>query len=149
MKRRTLLAATALGFLLAPITGRLASASVVTLTMIKDPNCGCCGQHADYLRAHGYVVDIRESETLGALRAELGVPESMVGCHVITAGDYVIEGHVPAGAIEKLLANRPPIKGISVPGMPMGSPGMDGERTEPLLVFEIAEGMPRVFFVEP
>ncbi len=118
------------------------------MKLIKDPTCDCCGHHAEYLRSHGYTVDIEESDKLAEMRAGLGVPAELAGCHVILAGNYVIEGHVPAAAIDKLLTEQPAIKGISVPGMPLGSPGMSGEKTEPLIVLTIAEGMPRVFFTE-
>ena len=72
----------------------------------------------------------------------------MFGCHTIIASDYVIKGHVPAAAVAKLFAERPAIKGISVPGMPPGSPGMTGQKIGPLLVYEIAEGSPVVFLIE-
>jgi hypothetical protein len=91
---------------------------------------------------------MRESAELARLRAELGVPATLVGCHLIQAEGYLIEGHVPAGAIDKLLAERPAIRGISVPGMPLGSPGMSGEKTGPLVVLTIEEGAPQVYFTE-
>lgn len=143
MRRIPLFLLSLLGVLAAPAISFAAG-----LTLIKDPNCGCCAQHAAYLREHGYAIEIQESDDLSTLRAELGVPDMLIGCHVILAEGYVIEGHVPAAAIDKLLAERPAIKGIAVPGMPPGSPGMDGEKTEPLVVFEIADGMPRVFMTE-
>lgn len=143
MNRRSLLAAA----LLLPALPSLAIAAAPTLKMIKNPNCGCCTGHADHLRAHGYAVEVTESDQLEALRAELGVPEDLAGCHLIQAEGYVIEGHVPATAIDKLLAERPTIKGIAAPGMPMGSPGMSGEKTEPLTVLTI-EATPQVYFVD-
>jgi hypothetical protein len=118
------------------------------LTLIKDPNCGCCEGHASYLEAHGFKVTIEEAVDLNAVRAKYGVPEPMAGCHTILADDYVIEGHVPATAIKKLLAERPMIKGISLPGMPEGSPGMGGEKTAPFVVYVIQDGAPRVFMAE-
>ena len=154
MNRRTLLLATAAataaasGLGLLPRRLRAESGTGARLEMIKDPNCGCCGQHAEYLRQHGYVVDVRESAEPEALRTELGVPPDLAGCHVILAQGYVIEGHVPAAAVAKLLNERPMIKGISVPGMPPGSPGMDGLKTEPLDVFVIQDGAPRLFMTE-
>ena len=147
MNRRSMLAASA-SFLLVPSSARADAPAKATLQLIKDPNCGCCGDHAQYLRSHGYVVDVRESSELAKLRAELDVPPNLVGCHLIQSEGYVIEGHVPAGAIDKLLAERPAIKGISVPGMPLGSPGMSGEKIEPLVVLTIGEGTPQVYFTE-
>ena len=146
MNRRSMLAAST-ALLLAPRFARATALEKTNLQLIKDPNCGCCSGHAEYLRGHGYAVDVRESTELAQLRAELGVPANLVGCHVIRAEGYVIEGHVPAGAIDKLLAERPAIKGISVPGMPTGSPGMGGEKTGPLVVLTIEEA-PQVYFTE-
>lgn len=148
MNRRSLLTWSIFGFLLIPSLSFSATPAKPILKLIKDPNCGCCNDHAEYLRSHGYTVDVSESEKLAEMRAELGVPEELAGCHVILADRYVIEGHVPAAAIDKLLNDQPDIKGISVPGMPPGSPGMSGERSEPLVVLTIADGMPRVFFTE-
>jgi hypothetical protein len=148
MNRRTMLAMSFFGMLLAPQRSNAEGGNAMTLQLIKDPNCGCCGNHAQYLRDHGYVVEVSESDRLAELRAELGVPEQLAGCHTIRAEGYVIEGHVPAAALDKLLAERPLIKGISVPGMPAGSPGMDGEKTEPLAVFVIDDGTPRIFMTE-
>jgi len=147
MNRRSVLAASA-ALLLAPRFASAAAPGKATLQLIKDPNCGCCGDHAQYLRDHGYVVDVSESPELAKLRTELGAPTNLVGCHLIQAEGYVIEGHVPAGAVDKLLAERPAIRGISVPGMPLGSPGMGGERTEPLVVLTIEDGTSQVFFTE-
>lgn len=147
MNRRAMLAAFAALFLM-PRLGWAAAPAKATLQLTKDPNCGCCGDHAEYLRGHGYAVDVRESSDLAKLRADLGVPSALVGCHLIQAEGYVIEGHVPAGAIDKLLSERPAIKGISVPGMPLGSPGMGGEKTEPLVVLTIEDGKSQAFFTE-
>lgn len=147
MKRRSMLAMS-VALTLAPHQLFAVATAGTKLQLIKDPNCGCCADHALYMRDHGYVVEISESERLTEMRAELGVPEQMAGCHVILADGYVIEGHVPAAAIDKLLTEKPAIKGISVPGMPAGSPGMGGEKTEPLVVFIIGDGMPKVFFTE-
>jgi hypothetical protein len=147
MNRRSLLAAPA-ALLLMPRFAAATEATKATLELIKDPSCGCCGAHAQYLRDHGYTVIVTESAELAKLRAALGVPANLVGCHVIRVEGYVIEGHVPAGAIDKLLAERPAIRGISVPGMPLGSPGMSGTKTGPLAVLTIGEAVPRVYFTE-
>lgn len=148
MNRRSMLMMSTLGLLLNP--GQLLASGVAgtKLLLVKDPNCGCCTQHAQYLRANGFIVEIEETGDLAGLRAKRGVPEALAGCHTILVDGYVIEGHVPASAVEKLLTERPMVKGISVPGMPAGSPGMDGVRTEPLIVYVIDEGMPRVFMSE-
>lgn len=134
-----------LGVLLPP---KSSAASPQPLRLIKHPGCACCEGHAAYLRQNGYDVAVEESAGLDAFRRSLGIPPQLFGCHTILGGDYVIEGHVPAAAIAKLFAERPAIKGIAVPGMPLGSPGMSGQKTAPLVVYAIAEGKPAVFLTE-
>jgi hypothetical protein len=148
MNRRSLLAASVIGLIASPLVAFAAFASEGAVTLIKDPNCGCCEGHASYLEAHGFTVRIEEAADLDAVRVKYGVPQAMAGCHTTLAGDYVVEGHVPAAAIKKLLAERPMIKGISLPGMPEGSPGMGGEKTEPFAIYVIQDGAPRVFMTE-
>ena len=126
----------------------LAGESINTGTMYKSPLCGCCEGHAQYLKENGYELEIIETEDLAAIREKHGVPETMAGCHTIVIDGYVIEGHVPASSIDRLMTERPAIKGISLPGMPLGSPGMGGEKTEPFVVYAISEGEPQVFAVE-
>ena len=92
--------------------------------LYKNPQCGCCEDYAKYLRGRGYKVEVIPTHDLDAIRAKHGVPESLGGCHTTLLDGYVVEGHVPAGAIERLLRERPHIRGISLPGMPQGSPGM-------------------------
>jgi hypothetical protein len=96
------------------------------VTVHKDPNCGCCNGWADHLKAAGFPVTIVNATDLVAVRKRLGVPDDLAGCHSAVMGAYVVEGHVPAAAIKRLLNERPQAKGIAVPGMPLGSPGMDG-----------------------
>jgi hypothetical protein len=120
-------------------------------TMYKNPQCGCCGEHAKYLRQHGYRVAEVPTHDLDRLRAEHGVPEPLYGCHMILVGGYVVEGHVSATVIDRLLRERPSIRGISLPGMPSGSPGMTGRKEGPFTIYEIAkqpEGKPRVYATE-
>nr|WP_067297153.1 DUF411 domain-containing protein [Marinobacterium profundum] len=116
--------------------------------LYKNPQCGCCQGHADYLSEKGFELEVIPTNDLQSLRRQLGVPKKLEGCHTILIGDYVVEGHVSAASIKRLLAERPDIKGISMPGMPAGSPGMGGTKTEPFTIYEISEGMPRVFAVE-
>jgi hypothetical protein len=122
------------------------------MTLYKDPNCGCCAGHADYLTAHGFTVTIVETADLDAVRRQHRVPEALAGCHTILAGGYVIEGHVPIGPIRRLLTERPEIIGISLIGMPSGSPGMEGEKAGPFTIYQIdatsGTGEPRVFAVD-
>lgn len=108
-----------------------------TAVMYKAAGCGCCDGHADHLRANGYKVRVVELADLDPVKRKHGVPDRYQGCHTIEVGGYVVEGHVPAKIIDKLLAERPRIKGISLPGMPEGSPGMSGAKTEPFKVYEL------------
>ena len=130
----------------------LADDAAKTGTLYKDPDCGCCEDYAKYLRQNGFEIKIVPTGELPQLRAEQGVPEEMAGCHMTLIDGYVVEGHVPAAMINRLLGERPTIRGISLPGMPMGSPGMSGEKTGPFTVLEIATENPhgdaRVFGVD-
>ena len=117
-------------------------------TMYVNPQCGCCQGHANYLRQNGFTATVKETHDMSLLRRQHGVPGKLVGCHIMLIDGYVVEGHVPASAIKKLLAERPKIKGISLPGMPEGSPGMTGVKAEPFKILEITEGEPKVFATE-
>ena len=107
----------------------LAAEGLPKLTVTKDPNCGCCSGWADHIRAAGFPVEIVETGELKQAKARLGVPRRLAACHTAEVSAYVIEGHVPAIATRRLLAERPQIKGLAVPGMPVGSPGMEVEGT--------------------
>jgi hypothetical protein len=103
------------------------SASVRPLiTVHKDPNCGCCTGWADHLAKAGFEVKTIETAALDAVKERLGVPADLVACHTAEVEGYVIEGHVPAVAVRRLLEERPSAAGLAVPGMPAGSPGMGG-----------------------
>jgi hypothetical protein len=115
--------------------------------MYKNPQCGCCEGYAKYLRRNGFKVTVKETHNMSLISRQNGVPEKLAGCHTTLLGGYVVEGHVPVGAIDKLLKERPRIKGISLPGMPEGSPGMTGEKTEPFTIYEISDE-DKVFMVE-
>ena len=119
-----------------------------TATLYKNPQCGCCEEYADYLRDNGFEVTVKATHDLSLIRREAGVPERLEGCHTTMVGSYVVEGHVPVRTLDRLLAERPAIKGISLPGMPQGSPGMTGRKTAPFTIYEIADGAPKVYGVE-
>ncbi len=125
--RRTVLAATGAALLAGPVRAQALPRIVVT----KDPTCGCCTAWADHLRRAGFPVDMVETAEIGRVKARLGVPASLASCHTAEVGAYVIEGHVPAAEIRRLLAERPAARGLAVPGMPVGSPGMEMEGMEP------------------
>ncbi len=111
---------TALGFA-AP-----AFASPDEVVMYKDPNCGCCGKWAAHMRSAGFAVKEVASARMDLVKQEAGVPEAQGSCHTATVGGYVVEGHVPATDVRRMLAEKPAIRGLSAPGMPLGSPGMEG-----------------------
>ncbi|MDG2049590.1 MAG: DUF411 domain-containing protein [Myxococcota bacterium] len=95
------------------------------IQVYKTPTCGCCGNWVNHLRAAGFDVKTTDLPDLTALKRSNGVPQSMASCHTALVGGYVIEGHVPASDIRRLLKERPRVAGLAVPGMPMGSPGME------------------------
>jgi hypothetical protein len=115
--------------------------------MYKNPQCTCCDEYAKYLRQNGFNVTVTPTHNMSLTSRQHGVPEKLAGCHSMLIGGYVVEGHVPVSAINKLLTERPNIRGISLPGMPEGSPGMTGRKTEPFTVYEISDA-PKVFAVE-
>jgi hypothetical protein len=100
------------------------------VTVYKDPFCGCCGLWVEHLRKNGFQVTVHEVENVAPYKKEHGVPTSMQSCHTAIVDGYTIEGHVPAGEVQRLLKERPGAKGLAVPGMPMGSPGMEGARVD-------------------
>jgi hypothetical protein len=105
--------------------GRAEALPMVTVN--KDPSCSCCTGWADHVRVAGFPVTVVTATNLKATRARLGVPDDLAGCHTAEVDGYVVEGHVPASAIKRLLAERPAATGLAVPGMPAGSPGMGGD----------------------
>ena len=126
---------------------RLAEAKA-TITVYKDPSCRCCTQWVEHLRAHGLSPVARDRNDMDALKDSLGIPTALRACHTAVAGVYVIEGHVPAPDITRLLSQRPKdVAGLAVPGMPMGSPGMEaGSRIDRFDVLSFtAAGITRVF----
>ncbi|WPY93725.1 DUF411 domain-containing protein [Limimaricola variabilis] len=95
-----------------------------TMTLYKDPNCGCCAAHAEYLRENGFEVEIVETYDLVTVNKEAGVPLGQQGCHTALIDGYAVSGHVPADILSRFLEEKPEAVGLSLPGMPMGAPGM-------------------------
>ena len=108
----------------APVTP-LATAAGTTITVYKSPSCGCCKSWVEHMEQHGYTMVVHDTEAMAPVKAELGVPDSLGSCHTATVGNYVLEGHVPAADVDRLLRERPAVLGLAVPGMPVGSPGME------------------------
>ncbi|WP_306131526.1 DUF411 domain-containing protein [Roseivivax marinus] len=132
MHRRTLIAAA----LAVPFAGlaRAQGADAPAITVFKDPNCGCCSGWVAHMRDAGFDVEARDvaPDALQAVKVEAGVAPDMASCHTALVGDYVVEGHVPAEDVRRLLDERPEALGLAVPGMPVGSPGMEmGGRVDP------------------
>ncbi len=101
------------------------------ITVYKSPSCGCCTEWVSHLKDNGFDVTVNETDNINAIKMEAGLTRELASCHTAFAGDYVIEGHVPASDIHKLLAEAPKAKGLAVPGMPVGSPGMEmGDRQD-------------------
>lgn len=121
-QRRSLLVA-ALGAL--PLAAFAQAPAKVLVEVWKDPNCGCCKDWVDHMQANGFAVKVNETGN-NAMRAKLGIPQQLGSCHTALVGGYAIEGHVPAADVRRLLKDRPQAIGLTVPGMPVGSPGMDG-----------------------
>ena len=117
------------------------------VTVSKDPSCGCCSGWVDHLRAAGFPVKVIETQTIEATKRRLGVPDDLASCHTAEVAGYVVEGHVPAAAIMRLLSEKPQGKGLAVPGMPAGSPGMEMAGVEPETydVILFGAGSPSVF----
>ena len=103
-----------------------ASAQEPVVLVHKDPNCGCCAGWVRHLKEAGFAVTVEETADLQLVRRRLGVPADLAACHTAEIAGYVIEGHVPASAVRRLLKERPNARGLAVPGMPAGSPGMEG-----------------------
>lgn len=107
------------------------------VTLYKNPQCDCCEGYADYLRENGFDVTVKATHDLAQMSREAGISDEFQGCHLSFVDGYVVSGHVPVGTVEKLLTERPDIKGVTLPGMPMGSPGMSGTKEAPFEILEI------------
>ena len=130
------------------VLGSLATQQSIAadLVVYKSPTCGCCGKWVKHMEDAGFSVDVENLRDLAPIKRELGVPGRMQSCHTAKVGDYIVEGHVPADLVKRMLDEKPDIKGLAVPGMPMGSPGMEGPRKDPYDVMAIGkDGRVQVF----
>lgn len=108
------------------------AASAAQLTVHKSPTCGCCAKWIEHVREHGFAVKVVETEDMTGVKKRLGIPDKLASCHTTQVAGYFVEGHVPAADIKRLLAQKPKAAGISVPGMPIGAPGMEhGDHKQP------------------
>ena len=142
MKKRSLIGLAAFA-----IIATSSAAHAAQLTVHKSPYCGCCAKWIEHVEKHGFTVKVIETEDMMAVKKRLGVPNALASCHTTQAGGYFIEGHVPAADIKRLLAEKPKAAGIAVPGMPMGSPGMEaGGQKQPYSTLLISKsGKPSTF----
>jgi hypothetical protein len=136
-----------LSILLALFVQGAAADPLPEVVMHKDPNCGCCSAWAEHLEANGFKVKTVAERDMQAVKRRFAVPQRLTSCHTARVGGYVIEGHVPASAIKRLLREKPALAGLAVPGMPLGSPGMEvpGKRDPYDVVSFDGAGGSRVF----
>lgn len=144
----TLLGATASTAFLTLAAAR--AASPIKAKLYKNPECSCCESYARYLDDNGFQVEVVPTNDLAEISRNAGIPENLEGCHTMFVGGYVVDGHVPVQTVRKLLNEKPDIAGITLPGMPSGSPGMFGEKAGPLTIYAVNKDgtPPRVFAVD-
>jgi len=133
MKRRNILVAITSLFVVAISSSSQSSGPLVTV--FKTPTCGCCGKWVEHLKANGFTVEVQEVNDTSAYERQYRVPRSIVSCHTAVVNGYTIEGHVPAAEIKRLLSEQPKVVGLAVPGMPVGSPGMEAAHSDAYSVF--------------
>ena len=107
------------------------------VTVFKSASCGCCGNYVSYLKSKGFSVSVVNVDDISSIKMKHGIPLNMESCHTVEFGDYFIEGHVPIEAVNKLILEKPDIKGIMLPGMPSASPGMPGSKMEPFEIYAL------------
>lgn len=120
--------------------GNVASVQGATARVYKSPTCGCCVGFTGFLKKDGYSVNIEETADMQSVKQTYNIPSSMQSCHTSIIGDYFVEGHIPLEIIDKLLAEKPDLDGIALPGMPSGSPGMPGLKTEEFIIYGLKGG---------
>ena len=121
------------------------AAEAVKAVVHKSSMCGCCSDYVVYLREQGFEVEIVNTEDLAAVKQRFGIPEALQGCHSTEVGGYLVEGHVPIEIVNRLLEERPSIRGVALPGMPEGTPGMPGVKTAPFVFYEITDDATTVY----
>lgn len=128
-----------------PAGGR--PSSIARITVYKDPNCGCCKEWIEHLRKHAFTVTAKDTSDVSGIKRSGRVPQQLASCHTAFVNGYVIEGHVPADDIKRLLKEKPKVAGLAVPGMPIGSPGMEvGNRKDKYAVIAFSrDGSTSVF----
>jgi hypothetical protein len=115
------------------------------VTLYKNPQCDCCEGYADYLRHNGFEVKVVPTNDLTVMGEKYGIPDSLQPCHLSLLDGYVVGGHIPIEVINRLLSEKPQIAGITLPGMPQGTPGMPGSKPGPLTIYEIGKAPAKVY----
>jgi hypothetical protein len=134
-----------------PMAQAAAAAASSPMVVYKNASCGCCRIWVEHMRKAGFTVEVHDVDNLNPIKQRVGLPYGMGSCHTAEIGGYFIEGHVPAAEVQRLLTEKPAAKGLVVPGMPLGSPGMEqGDLREPYEVYIIAnDGTPKVWAKYP
>lgn len=143
--RRSFVLAGAAAMTLGMLPGALAQYALPTVVVYKSPACGCCGEWEKHMRAAGFRLETRHLADVTPVKRKLGVPETLRSCHTAMLGGYVLEGHVPAADVKRLLRERTKARGLAVPGMPVGAPGMEQGRPQPFSTIAFDEAGSRVF----
>jgi hypothetical protein len=115
------------------------------VTLYKNPQCDCCEGYASYLGHHGFVVKTIATNELTVMGENYGIADNLQPCHISLIDDYVVGGHIPIEVIDKLFSEKPQLVGITLPGMPVGTPGMPGKKPGPLQIYEIGKGPPKIY----
>ena len=144
MQRRIFCLGTAVTLVALPLP---AMAEPTRATLFKNPQCTCCEGYAAYLRNNGFAVEVTPTNDLTEISRKAGVPENLQGCHTMFVDGYVVDGHVPVDVIRKLLTERPAIAGITLPGMPLGAPGMTGTKNGTFTIYAVTkDGVPLTIY---
>lgn len=144
LKRALVLAALVAGL---PAAAEAARASVAAV-MQRDAGCGCCLAYADILRRAGFAVTVVSNPDMAAYKRSKGVPDALQSCHTVSVAGYLVEGHVPVAVVKRLVAERPRLTGIALPGMPAGSPGMGEGKSAPFRIIGFAPGRTSLYAVD-
>jgi hypothetical protein len=147
MKRAAVRFGAALALIVAPLP---TLAAPIHAVLYKNPQCSCCEGYAAYLNQNGFEVEVKPTNDLAEISSKAGIPADLEGCHTMFVEGYVVDGLVPVDVVRRLLAEKPAIVGITLPGMPAGAPGMAGTKTDPFTIFAVHKDgtAPTVFAVE-
>ena len=123
-----------------------AMAAAIPVKLYKNPNCYCCDLYAKHLEENGFKVNLINTTDMASIKQKYSIPEKLEGCHTAIVEGYVVEGLVPAQFVQRMLKEHRPIKGLALPGMPVGAPGMPGAKPRPLNIYLLGSGSsPKVF----